>query len=143
MSRKKIEILFLLFFMAVTGTIIGRSMQYTLKSYLLPLLVGILIFVLMVVQIIREVLSRKEAPPVPKDETRPGRGIFAAASLFALILLIYLVGFVVAVPVGVFAYIIISGEKWYLALGLGLVMLLIVLVLHALGLYLYEGILLS
>jgi len=143
MNRKKTEILFLLILMAMTVLIIGRSMHYALKTYLLPLLVGIPIFLLMIVQLVREMLSKKAAPSSPKEKRAGGNGVFAALSLLGLILLIYLVGFLVAIPVGVFAYILVSREKWYLALGLGLAMLLVVFVLQVLGLYLYEGILLS
>jgi len=142
MSKRTKEILFLFFLLALMVIIVGRSTHYSIKSYLLPVLVGIPVCILIIVQIVREFLSGKE-PDAKRKKTPQGSGLFAGLSVIGLILLIYLAGFMVAVPVGVFAYIMISGEKWYLALGLGLVMLLIVFVLQSLGLYLYEGILLS
>ncbi|MFH1125048.1 MAG: hypothetical protein V1758_15440 [Pseudomonadota bacterium] len=142
MSKRTKEILFLFFLLALMVIIVGRSTHYSIKSYLLPVLVGIPVCILIIVQIVREFLSGKE-PDAKGKKTPQGSGLFAGLSVIGLILLIYLAGFMVAVPVGVFAYIMISGEKWYLALGLGLIMLLIVFVLQGLGLYLYEGILLS
>ena len=143
MNRKNMEILFLLILMAVTVTIAVRSMVYTLKTYLLPVLVGIPIFILMIVQIVREMSSKEEPSSASREKKTQGSGVFAAASLLGFILLIYLIGFLVAIPVGVFGYILVSREKWYLALGLSLAMLLVVFVLQHLGLYLYEGLLLS
>ena len=144
MSRKKIEIIFLISIMAITVVVIGGSMRYALKSYLLPLLIGIPILALMIVQVVREA-RLEEKPAISSAETKARwGGLVASAGLVCLILLIYILGFLMAVPFGVFFYVILSGEKWYLAVGLGLIMFIILFVLsHILGLYLYEGVLLS
>ena len=133
MSRKMTEILFLLFFLAITVTILGRSMLYSLKTYLLPLLIAIPVVGLILVQIVREFVSTGKAPSEGHPKASQGTGLFAGLSILWLILLVYLVGFVVGVPVGVFAYIVVAGEKWYLALALALVMLVVLLVLHVFG----------
>lgn len=146
MSRKKIEILFLCSIMAMALAIIGQSMKYAIKSFLLPLLVGIPILTLMLIQIVKESRSGKEHPndssaTAKKDEAN--RGILTASTaLLCFILLIYLVGFLIAIPLGTFVYIVIQGENKPLAFCLGLVMFLVVFILSRfLGLYLYEGIL--
>jgi hypothetical protein len=144
MSRKTIEILFLICLMAITVAVIGGAMRYAFKSFLLPLLVGIPILVLMIVQIARESLSREGAATSSEPKKARWRGLVASGALVGLIFLIYLFGFLMAVPLAVFAYVIFSGEKWYFAVGLGLIMFVIVFVLYRiLGLYLYEGILFS
>jgi hypothetical protein len=142
MSKKVTEVLFLLFFLAITVTIVERSMIYSLKTYLFPLLVAIPVVGLIVAQIAREFVSRK-VPSEGPEKTSQGSGLFAGLSLVWIILLIYLLGFMVGVPVGVFIYILSSREKWYMALALALAMLIVLIVLHLFGLYLYEGILLS
>lgn len=144
MSRKKIEIIFLIFIMAITVIVIGGSMRYAVKSYLLPLLIGIPILALMIVQVVREArLEEKRTISSEETKARWG-GLVASAALVCLILLIYILGFLIAVPLAVFSYVILSGEKWYLAVGLGLIMFIILFVLsRILGLYLFEGILLS
>jgi hypothetical protein len=117
-------------------------MKYGLKSFLLPMLVGIPIIILMVVQIVRESLSKAAVASGPDKRTSRGSGLIAALFLLLFILFIYLAGFLVVIPVGVLAYVKFSGEKWYLAISLGLVMFFVVFILsHVLGLYLYEGIL--
>ena len=60
MSKRTKEILFLFFLLALMVVIVGRSTHYSIKSYLLPVLVGIPVCILIIVQIVREFLSGKE-----------------------------------------------------------------------------------
>ena len=90
-----------------------KALSWPPKAALFPLVMGIPLLVLAVAQLIVEL---RQAPPAPEGWRR-SLVVFAWMGVF--IALVLLAGFPMAVPIFVFAYLLLeSRERWGLALTL-------------------------
>ena len=95
------------------------ALRWPPKAALFPLVMGIPLLVLALVQMVMDwrAVSRAEDAP---QETRAALGVLAWMAGF--IALVFLLGFPVAVPLFIFGYLVIAGrEPWLLSIALALV----------------------
>ena len=98
---------------AVAGFAVYTALRWPPKAALFPLVMGIPLLVLAVAQL---VMDLREHPPAT-PEARPAWGILAW--MVAFIVLVLLLGFPLAVPLFVLAYLVTSGrENWLLSVVL-------------------------
>ena len=95
---------------AVAGFAVYTALRWPPKAALFPLVMGIPLLVLAVAQLVMDLRERAAAAP----EARRAWGILAW--MVGFILLVLLLGFPLAVPVFVLAYLVTSGrEGWLLS----------------------------
>ena len=104
--------LFSLGLAAVAAFAVYTALRWPPKAALFPLVMGIPLLVLALVQLVVELRSRS----VPKPEHARALAVFAW--MVAFIGLVLLAGFPVAVPVFVLSYLVIAGEGWILSVTL-------------------------
>lgn len=108
------RILFCLFLIAVAAFAVWAAVGWTFKAKLFPLTVSIPLIVLAIVQLVMEVLGKAElaggpavdlefSADVPPEVARR-RAIGAFLWVAGFILLVYLLGFPLAVPIFMFSY---------------------------------------
>ena len=111
---RKGRILFCIFLIAVAAYAIRAALGWTFKTALFPLTVGIPLLVLAVTQLAMEILGKAESATgpavdlefsadVPAEVARQ-RVIGAFLWVAGFILLVYLLGFPLAVPIFMFSY---------------------------------------
>ena len=126
---RKARILFCLFLIAVAGYAIHSALHWTFKAKLFPLAVSIPILILVTIQLVLDLLGKTEtregpamdlelAADVPPEVARRRViGIFLWIAGF--ILLVYLLGFPVAVPLFMVSYLSLQGGiRWWQTVGL-------------------------
>lgn len=95
---------------AVAGFAVYTALRWPPKAALFPLVMGIPLLVLAVAQLVMDLRERPAATP----EARRAWGILAWMAAF--IVLVLLLGFPLAVPLFVLAYLVTSGrESWLLS----------------------------
>jgi hypothetical protein len=104
--------LFSLGLAVVAGYAVYAALRWPPKAALFPLVMGIPLLVLALVQLVVELRS----PPAPKAEHARALAVFAWMAAF--IVLVLLAGFPVAVPVFALSYLVIAGEGWILSVTL-------------------------
>ena len=98
---------------AVAGYAVYAALRWPPKAALFPLVMGIPLLVLAVAQLVVDLRERPAAAP----ESRRALGVLAW--MVAFIVLVLLLGFPIAVPVFVLAYLVTSGrEGWVLSVVL-------------------------
>lgn len=98
---------------AVAGFAVYTALRWPPKAALFPLVMGIPLLVLAVAQLVMDLRERPPATP----EARRAWGILAW--MVGFIVLVLLLGFPLAVPVFVLAYLVTSGrESWLLSVVL-------------------------
>jgi hypothetical protein len=131
--------------------IIGFSlrMEY-LESRLLPLVISSVVFVLAAIGLVRKIMVDVKAEvTVTEGETtireKPGESwrsyLLAGAWLAGFMLTIYLLGFIVAIPLFILAYMKSHGTRWLVAITFAILTTLLIYGLFelALGVILYRG----
>ena len=137
---RKGRIAFCLFLIAVAVYAIGAALGWTFKAKLFPLTVSIPLMILAAAQLVMEILGKAEAAAgaavdlefsadVPPDVARR-RVIGAFLWVAGFILLVYLLGFPLAVPIFMFTYLStqsgvgllpslgLTGATWFFFYGL-------------------------
>ncbi|MBI1893692.1 MAG: tripartite tricarboxylate transporter TctB family protein [Candidatus Rokubacteria bacterium] len=123
------RVLFSLALIAIAAYAIVSARQWPLKASLFPLVTGIPLLVLATAQLIADLLGKAESAKGPaldlefSAEVPPDVARHRTAAIFAwiagFILLVLLLGFPLAVPVFVFAYLALQGgADWWLTLTL-------------------------
>ena len=111
------RIFLLLVISTYLGTIFFFGAQYPVEARLLPFIVAGVLSVFVIIQIVREFLAKRPETgtviPV-KEVFRP----YAAPLLWILGILpaIYLLGFIVGIPLYIFLYLKLHKESWLLSL---------------------------
>lgn len=135
-------------FILFLGLIVQGSLELSTDAMLFPYILGAFGLALLTGQIVREARGARQAA----SEEEPGRASFnlgtylpGIAWLLAILPMIYLVGYLITVPLYMFLYLKLHGERWPLCIA---VTLLVSLVLYfafivALGIPFYEGLLFS
>lgn len=135
-------------FILFLGLIVQGSLELSTDAMLFPYILGAFGLALLAGQIVREARGARQAA----SEEEPGRASFnlgtylpSIAWLLAILPMIYLVGYLITVPLYMFLYLKLHGERWPLCIA---VTLLVSLVLYfafivALGIPFYEGLLFS
>ena len=146
---------FLIVIMIVMLVIIGFSlrMEY-FESKLLPLVISSAVFVLAAIGLGREIKAgiKGEATvtggeTTEREESGEGwRGyLLAGAWVAGFLLVIYLLGFLIAIPLFIIAYMKSHGTRWLVASTSAILTTVLIYVLFELGLgvILYRGLLLT
>ena len=145
-----LSIIFPILLLSMLATMIVISLGYHYTAKLFPLLVMLPVAALLVAQIFIAIRDRKKQKTVAKEGKPPGEVTFAKflqsqAWIVALLLLIYLLGFIVGPSLFVLIYLKTHGVKWITTIIC--IALVISVVYGAFGLffevYLYEGLLFS
>lgn len=144
---------FYIVIMVIMLVVIGLSlgMEY-FESKLLPLIIGGIVFVLAAVGLRKEILvgDEHEATVTEGDETRreetgvSWRGyLLAGAWVAGFFLAIYLLGFIIAIPLFILSYMKAHGTRWLLAIIFAILTPLLIYGLFELALrvVLYRGLL--
>ena len=101
---------------AIAAYAVMTALRWPAKAALFPLVMGIPLLVLALVQIVIDVRAasvREDAPP----DTRAAVSIMGWMALF--IALVFLLGFPLAVPLFIFGYLAVAGrESWLLSMAL-------------------------
>jgi hypothetical protein len=127
---RKGRIFFCLFLIAVAGFAIHSALGWTFKAKLFPLAVSIPMLVLAATQLLLDLFGRAEtggsgpaldlelsADVPPEVARRRVFGIFLWIAGF--ILLVFFLGFPLAVPLFMFLYLSLQGDmRWWLTIGL-------------------------
>jgi len=128
-------------------------MEY-FSAKIVPLIIGGIVTFLAVIGLIREIIGKRasetttsqdEAEDVAESGESWLRYGVLGAWLVGLFLAVYLVGFLVAIPLFILSYMKTHGAKWHVAIIFaGLVTVIVWVVFEvALKVYLYEGLLFS
>lgn len=133
-------LIFILLLMVFT---IGVALTFRhFEAKLLPLLLGGTILVLGGMELSRE-LRRKEAAPPPEERARLSlrRVVSPLVWLVGFLVVIYLLGFFIAIPLFVLAYVRWRGRSWVTAVVFALIMGSLIYGIFELGLkaQLYRG----
>jgi fucose permease len=127
--RFKPRILFSLLLMAVAAYAVFSARRWNFKASLFPLATGMPLFVLAGAQLLLELFGRGETSGGPAVEldfstdvdpvVARKRVIGMLAWIAGFILLVFLVGFPVAVPLFMFSYLSLQDEvRWWQTIGL-------------------------
>ena len=117
---------FLIFLIIVGVVFIVLSLGFpTLESKLIGITVGLAVIILGVIQLLREILVKEKAEGPETEEQLP-QGVEAgtilrrsgilAAWVGGLVVTIYLLGFLVAMPLFVLSYLKLHDTKWLAAI---------------------------
>ena len=139
----------LIVIMAFMIAIIVASLRMEwLSAKLIPLVFASFVFILAVAQLVKEIVARGKAETVVGGETCTGeksdetrRHLFVAAWILGLLVAIYLVGFVVSVPIFILCYMKRNGSRWLTAILSAIVFTAVIYFVFelALELPLYQG----
>jgi hypothetical protein len=95
------------------------ALRWPSKAALFPLVMGIPLLVLALVQMVIDWRGVSVPPDAPRD-TRAAVNVLAWMAGF--IALVFLLGFPLAVPLFIFGYLVIAGgERWFLSIALALI----------------------
>jgi len=146
---------FFIVIMVIILVIIGLSLRMEhFESKLLPLVIGTAVFVLAAIGLGREILAggerqitTTEGEATTREETGEGwRGYLAAGAWVAgFFLAIYLLGFIIAIPLFILAYMKLHGTRWLVAIAFAIIIPILIYGIFelALGVILYRGLLLT
>ena len=146
---------FFIVIMVIMLVIIGLSLRMEhFESKLLPLIIGTAVLILAVIGLGREILAggerqitTTEGEATTREETGEGwRGyLFAGAWVVGFFLAIFLLGFLIAIPIFILAYMKLHGTRWLVAIAFAILTPLLIYGIFelALAVILYRGLLLS
>jgi len=135
MMRSKISFYLLIAILIISLVFGGVSLTYaSMKMKLLPLIVCGLIFILSAIELIKEVSDRKktggeaqltaEELDVVAEASSDIRGDMLGFAWFVgLIIAVYLIGFLISIPLFVLVYLKLHGCKWLTAIITSIVMI--------------------
>ncbi len=132
---------------------LSLGMEY-FSAKMLPLVISSVVILLAAIGLSREILARGESgTTTASDETDNGEGAGESWHQYALVgiwlvglfLAVYLLGFIIAIPLFVLSYMKTHGTKWRTAITFAILTTAIVygVFVFALKVYLYEGLLFS
>jgi len=142
---------FLIAILIIALAVIARSLTFpSLQTQLFPLIVSGFILVLAMIELSKEFLAERKAKTTSdlKTESTEGESRGNLRKYFlgwgwavGLLLAIYLVGFIIAIPLFIFSYLKLNGRKWLLSVGMAVVMTMFIYVIFvvALKVDLYPG----
>ncbi len=118
--------LILIMVIMLVAIIAALRMEY-FASKLLPVLVGSLVFILATIELGRELLTRHGSTAIVTDmgaETKapPRKYVLTGGWIVGFFLAIYLLGFLVAIPLFVLFYSKSHGTRWLVAIILAILM---------------------
>jgi hypothetical protein len=123
---RKGRVVFCIFLIAIAAYAMRSALNWTFKAALFPLTVSIPLMILAAIQLLLEIFSKGEttagpavdiefAADVPPEVARR-RAVGAFLWVGGFILLVYVVGFPVAVPIFIFSYLSMQGRVgWWLS----------------------------
>lgn len=110
--------MFSLFLAAVAGGAIFAARGWPMKAALFPLVMAIPLLALALVQLVLDLRDRQPATPAGEADgiaRRRTAGVFGWMGLF--IVLVFLIGFPLTVPVWMFAHLLVDGGVGWLRAG--------------------------
>jgi len=139
---------FLLAVLAVTLAIVVRSLSFPRpETKLLPLIIGGLVFILAAIELVRELRAKAKPQKETRVEARENlRPYFVVGAWIAgFFVAIYLLGFIIAIPLFVLSYIKSRGIGWLTATSLAVLTTIFIYVVFEwfLKVDLSQGLLLS
>ncbi len=146
--RIKASSYFLIFLLVVVAVVLVASLgiQYY-ESKLLPLLVGGITFVLLAVELCRELRDKGEEAKMKKEEEAEDKELsrrtaMAIAWVLGATLSVYLLGFIAAITLFILAYLKTQGRSWQVSLAVAVITSALIygIFQFTLGFELYEGI---
>ena len=136
---------FTMVIMAVSLAIVLRALTFEYQSIkMLPIIIGGIVFVLATISLVRDLLSKKETRG-PEEETSLRTYWRTGTWIAAFALAIYLLGFIIAIPLFILSYLKWHGRRWLIAMGIAGVTTVFIYVAFELSLrvQLYRGLLLT
>ncbi len=152
-KRENIFVYMVVMALAVVLIVLSLRMHY-FATKAIPLTVSSILFILTAIGLLRGILAKGESGPTAakvengdEEETRESWYAYSlvGAWVLGLFLAIYLLGFIIAIPLFLLSYLKMHGAKWRLAITCAAAttaIVYIVLVL-ALNVFLYKGLLFS
>ena len=144
---------FLIVIMVIVLVMIVLSLRMEfLTSKLLPLLIGSIVFILAAIGLVQEIVTRDETKAIT-NESETGEGekvrirlreyLPIGSWVIGVTLAVYLVGFIITIPLFVFAYMKSHGVRWLLSITAAVLTTVFVYTLFELALRveLYRGLL--
>ena len=125
------------------------ALSYPFEARLFPWVIGIPTTVLMFIQTFKEISQLRHGTPedIPSDEKDKDfrAHTFILASMAGFLIMVYVLGFYVGVPLFVFLYLKIKGLGWFRSLGMaaGLTLFIYGVFSLVMSMRLYPGILFS
>ena len=134
------------------GIIVNALTMEYFSSRMLPLIISGTIFILAAIQLSRGLLARGAPKVAAEDEETKGGGekketwygyMLVSAYVVGFFLLIYLLNFIVAIPIFTLVYMKTHDTKWRVAIPFAIVITVLIYVIFelALNLDLYQGLL--
>ncbi|MFC1815885.1 tripartite tricarboxylate transporter TctB family protein [Thermodesulfobacteriota bacterium] len=140
--------IFALIILLILGIIIVISMGYSYEVKRFPLIIGFPVTALLVAIIIKEIRAKAELKDTPQEVEIPRKIVWynylvAPFWMAVFLLKIYLIGFLLGLPLFTFLYLKLHNQSWLLSIILPLVMATIIYGGFIVGLkmQLYEGLL--
>ena len=135
---KKYNICFNVAIILILTLLFILSLGYPFRAKILPMIIIVLAIIISVIEIIKDILARRREFSI-KDvaqqmnsasEIKPLQMKFSMVLvwLFGLPLTIWLLGFLIALPLYVLVYIKLNGEKWRWAIASSVVMFVVIYV---------------
>lgn len=136
----KNSIIFTSVLFAVALLFFGLSFQYRYEARIAPMLVSIIAMLCLAIILLKDVLSIvksrnqqaafkvQDHSKSESDQTATGVNDYLklASWVIGLILGIYLVGLVIAIPIFVLVYLKVHREKWFISISISVAMFLLV-----------------
>jgi hypothetical protein len=114
-NRASLILAFGILIVAAAGVFVATDWPW--KAKLFPLVIGIPLFFLALAELLWSLLSKTPPEEAPVHEAAARRTLLACAWIFGFLAAIVLLGFPVAVPLFVFAYLKLQGkEGWIFSL---------------------------
>jgi len=138
----RLRTLFPLGILVFVAILLALSLQYELEAALFPWVFGSITLFMLVGQIWREVAARKrENGVVGSTELRPY--VVGIAWVVGILPTVYLLGFLVGLPLYCFLYFKLHGQKWLPSIGLSLLVAAVIYggFIVGLGFSFYKGLL--
>ncbi len=151
---RKPAIIFPIVLLALLIVLAIYSLSYPFQTQLFPLVICIPVIALVLIQVVREISQssgsrRQEGNPAEQGATG-SRAVWRGHALIiawmtGFLLMIYIVGFILAIPLFLFLYLKLHGSGWLRSLGLaaGMVIVIYSLFTLAMKMHFYPGVLFS
>jgi hypothetical protein len=123
--ENRVSLYFVIFLLLLMALIIGVALRFPdTESKIIPLFAASVVFILAAVQLVREIRTKgKVAEPkeMPDSEVENKNEIWRRSCvlfgwIIGFFIIIYLFGFLVAVPIFVFSYLKLSGYRWLISI---------------------------
>jgi hypothetical protein len=150
---RRFSILFTAALLTFLVVIVFYSTRYRFEARLFPVVIGIPAVVLLLVQIIRDVLHKEHGEGRLSGEGQEALSSSRTMSAYVwfgvwvvgFLLLIYVFGFLIAIPLFVFTYVKLHGRGWLYSLCVAVGMIMLIYGIFTLGMkmHFYPGLLFS